>query len=71
MTEKLLKPPNLLRKWRLRDVQPLRSAAEMQLLGNSDKISQMPDFNVTEIHIQYILIAMNKILDVSQAIILH
>jgi hypothetical protein len=38
-------------------------AAEMQLLGNRDKVTQVPQLDIA-IHIQKILIQPNKILDV-------
>jgi hypothetical protein len=46
----------------LRDVQALRRAAEMQLLGDGDEIAEMAQFNVSYIH--RVLIEMNNILDI-------
>lgn len=54
---------NLLGEGRLRQVEPLRRAAKVQLFCNRDKVAQMPQFNIA-IHMQNIIILLNKILDV-------
>jgi hypothetical protein len=45
-------------------MQTLSSASEMQFLRHSNEVPQMPNFDFL-IHIQTILILMNKILDIS------
>jgi len=45
-------------------MEALRCASKMQVLGNRDKVAKMSQFDVP-IHIQNILIQLNKILDVS------
>jgi hypothetical protein len=44
--ELALECPDLRRKCRLRDVQPLGCAAEVQLLGDGEEVAQMPKLDV-------------------------
>jgi hypothetical protein len=44
-------------------MQAFRGPAKMQLFCNGDKVTQVPQFDIP-IHIRYILIPRNKILDV-------
>jgi len=50
-------------------MQPHRRTSKMQLFGNGDEITQMPNLNI--VHIEIISIVMNKILDVSPCIALR
>jgi hypothetical protein len=36
---------NLLAKWRLRNVQPIRGVGEVQLLGGSDEVFEMAELH--------------------------
>src|SRR5215471_8491309 len=63
MPHDLLEFANLLRQRRLRQVETLGSAAEVQLFGHGDEVSKMPKLDVP-IHMPNIIIRTNKILDV-------
>ena len=52
-----------MREWRLGQMEALRCPAKVQLFGNRDEVTQVPQFDIP-IHIQYILMRCNKILDV-------
>jgi hypothetical protein len=56
----------LLGEGRLGKMEALRCASKMQLLGNRDKVTKVSQLDVS-IHIQNILIQLNKILDVIDA----
>jgi hypothetical protein len=55
---------NLLREWRLSEMKAERCTPEVQLLCHGYEVSEMAKLDIA-IHIQYILMRTNKILDVS------
>src|SRR5277367_2905086 len=66
ISQQFFKLAYLLRERRLGKMKPLRCAPKMQLLGNRNKVTQVSQLDVP-IHIQKILIQLNKILDVIDA----
>jgi len=63
MADNLLKLADLLRERRLREMKAQSGAAEMELLGDSDEVAQVAELDFL-IHMQDILIWINKILDI-------
>jgi hypothetical protein len=66
VSEQLFQLAYLLGEGRLGKMEALRCASKVQLLGNRDKVAKMSQFDIP-IHIQKILIELNKILDVINA----
>jgi hypothetical protein len=66
ISQQLFEPAYLLGERRLGKMEALRCASKVQLLGDRDKVTKMSQFDVP-IHIQKILIQLNKILDVINA----
>jgi hypothetical protein len=63
VAEILLQLTDLLREWRLGDIQPQGGSSEMEFFRDSDKVPQVAKFDFG-IHIQIILINTINILDV-------
>ena len=66
ISQQLFQLAYLLGERRLGKMEALRCASKVQLLGNRDKVAKMSQLDVP-IHIQKILIQLNKILDVINA----
>ena len=62
MTNCFLEFSNLLREWRLGDVETLRRSSKMKFFRDSNKIPEVTKLNVSNIH--NISIDTNNILDI-------